>query len=136
MTVFLVIIVLALLAVTGWQMSKIFQLSKGPGAESAEIANDNDNRQQAKLMLGFMIFLYVGMAYSFWHWSRFYLPEAASEHGNEVDTLMFISIGLIMVVQVITQALLHWFAYKYQGKKGNRALFFADNDTNRGIFIW
>ncbi|MDX1426473.1 MAG: cytochrome c oxidase subunit II [Salegentibacter mishustinae] len=134
MTVFLVIIVLALLAVTGWQMSKIFQLSKGPGAESAEIANDNDNRQQAKLMLWFMIFLYVGMAYSFWHWSKLYLPQAASEHGNEVDTLMFISIGLIMVVQVITQALLHWFAYKYQGKKGNRALFFADNDKLE--FIW
>lgn len=134
MTVFLVIIVLALLAVTGWQMSKIFQLSKGPVAESAEIANDNDNRQQAKLMLWFMIFLYVGMAYSFWHWSKLYLPQAASEHGNEVDTLMFISIGLIMVVQVITQALLHWFAYKYQGKKGNRALFFADNDKLE--FIW
>src|SRR6056297_839965 len=134
MTVFLVIIVLALLAVTGWQMSKIFQLSKGPTAESAEIANDNDNRQQAKLMLWFMIFLYVGMAYSFWHWSKLYLPQAASEHGNEVDTLMFISIGLIMVVQVITQALLHWFAYKYQGKKGNRALFFADNDKLE--FIW
>ncbi|SKB47035.1 cytochrome c oxidase subunit 2 [Salegentibacter holothuriorum] len=134
MTVFLVIIVLALLAVTGWQMSKIFQLSKGPGAESSEIANDNDNRQQAKLMLWFMIFLYVGMAYSFWHWSKLYLPESASEHGNEVDTLMFISIGLIMVVQVITQALLHWFAYKYQGKKGNRALFFADNDKLE--FIW
>lgn len=134
MTVFLVIIVLALLAVTGWQMSKIFQLSKGPGADSAEIANDNDNRQQAKLMLWFMIFLYVGMAYSFWHWSKLYLPQAASEHGNEVDTLMFISIGLIMVVQVITQALLHWFAYKYQGKKGNRALFFADNDKLE--FIW
>ena len=134
MTVFLVIIVLALLAVTGWQMSKIFELSKGPSADSSEIANDNDNRQQAKLMLWFMIFIYVGMAYSFWQWSKLYLPEAASEHGNEVDTLMFISIGLIMVVQVITQALLHWFAYKYQGRKGQRALFFADNDKLE--FIW
>lgn len=134
MTVFLVIIVLALLAVTGWQMSKIFELSKGPTPDSSEIANDDDNRQQAKLMLWFMVFLYVGMAYCFWHYSKLYLPEAASEHGNEVDTLMFISIGLIMVVQVITQALLHWFAYKYQGKKGNKALFFADNDKLE--FIW
>lgn len=54
MTVFLVIIILALLAVTGWQMSKIFQMSKGPGADSSEIANDNDNKQQAKLMLWFI----------------------------------------------------------------------------------
>lgn len=135
MTVFLVIIVLALLAVTGWQMSKIFEMSKGPGtAEPTQIANDNDNRQQAKLMLWFMIFLYVGMAYSFWEWSKLYLPEASSEHGSEVDTLMFISIGIIMFVQVITQALLHWFAYKYQGKKGRKALFFADNDKLE--FIW
>lgn len=134
MTVFLVIIILALLAVTGWQMSKIFDLSRGPGADSSPIANDNDNRQQAKITLAFMVFLYLGMAYSFWHWSKLYLPEAASEHGNQVDTLMFISIGLIMTVQVITQALLHWFVYKYQGRKGKKALFFADNDKLE--FIW
>ncbi len=134
MTPFLVIIVLALLALTVWQMSKIFELSKGPDVEDSQIANDKDNRQQAKIMLGFMIFLYVGMAYCFWHYSKLYLPEAASEHGSQVDTLMFISIGLIMLVQVITQALLHWFAYKYQGKKGNKALFFADNDKLE--FIW
>ncbi|TVZ25772.1 cytochrome c oxidase subunit 2 [Gillisia sp. Hel_I_86] len=134
MTVFLVIIVIALFAVTIWQMSKIFQLSKGSNADSSEIANDNDNRQQAKLMLWFMIFIYVGMAYSFWHYSKFYLPEASSAHGSEVDTLMFITIALIMFVQVITQGLLHWFAYKYRGKKGKKALFFADND--RLEFIW
>ncbi|WP_372917965.1 cytochrome c oxidase subunit II [Salegentibacter sp.] len=134
MTVFLVIIVLALLAVTGWQLSKIFELSKGPGADSTQIANDNDNRQQAKYMLWFMIFIYVGMAYSFWKWSKLYLPEAASEHGSQVDTLMFISIAIIMIVQVLTQALLHWFAYKYQGRKGRKALFFADNDKLE--FIW
>ena len=127
MTVFLVIIALALLAVTGWQLSKIFELSKGPGADSTQIANDNDNRQQARYMLWFMSFIYVGMAYSFWKWSKLYLPEAASDHGSQVDTLMFISIAIIMIVQVLTQALLHWFAYKYQGKKGNKALFFADN---------
>ncbi len=34
MTVFLVIIVLALLAVTGWQISKIFELSKSPDADT------------------------------------------------------------------------------------------------------
>lgn len=135
MTVFLIIIVLALLAVTGWQMSKIFQLSKGPGtAESTQIANDKDNRQQAQIMLAFLVFIYVGMFYSFWKWSKLYLPEAASDHGSQVDTLMFISIGLIMFVQILTQALLHWFAYKYQGRKGQKALFFADNDKLE--FIW
>ena len=62
------------------------------------------------------------------------MPEASSAHGSKYDNLMFISIALIMVVQIITQFLLHFFAYKYKGKKGQRALFYADNDKLE--FIW
>lgn len=134
MTVFLVIIVLALLAVTAWQISKIFQMSRTPDADTSQVANDKDNRLQGMLNLGFVIFLYVITIYCFWEYGRFYLPEAASEHGSEYDTLMFVSIALIMFVQVITQGLLHFFAYKYKGEKGKKALFFADNDKLE--FIW
>jgi cytochrome c oxidase subunit 2 len=134
MTVFLVIIVLALLAVTGWQISKIFELSKRPDADTSQVANDKDNKLNGILMLAFVIFLYVITIYCFWEYGRFYLPEAASEHGSEYDTLMFISIALIMVVQVITQGLLHYFAFKYKGEKGKKALFFADNDKLE--FVW
>lgn len=120
MTVFLVIIVLALLAVTGWQISKIFQLSKGSDEDTSQVANDKDNRTHGILMLAFVIFLYVITIFCFWEYSKFYLPEAASEHGSEYDTLMFVSIGLIMFVQIITQGLLHYFAFKYKGKKTQR----------------
>ncbi|APU68685.1 cytochrome c oxidase subunit II [Christiangramia flava] len=134
MTVFLVIIVLALLAVTGWQISKIVQLSKKPDADTSQVANDSDNRMNGKLMLGFVIFLYILTIFCFWNYGKFYLPEAASEHGSQYDTLMFVSIALIMVVQIITQGLLHIFAFKYKGNKNNRALFYADNDKLE--FIW
>ena len=134
MTVFLVIIVLALLAVTGWQISKIFQLSKGSDEDTSQVANDKDNRTHGILMLAFVIFLYVITIFCFWEYSKFYLPEAASEHGSEYDTLMFVSIGLIMFVQIITQGLLHYFAFKYKGKKTQKALFYADNDKLE--FIW
>jgi len=134
MTVFLVIIVIALFAVTLWQMSKIFQLSKDSNVASSQIANDKDNKTQGILMLAFAVFFYLLMIYCFWSYSKFYLPEAASEHGSEVDTLLFISIGVIMFVQVITQALLFWFSYKYKGVKGYKALFYADNDKLE--FIW
>jgi len=134
MTVFLVIIVLALLAVTGWQISKIFQLSQSPDADTSEVANDKDNKLHGILNLAFLIFLYVITIYCFWEYGRFYLPEAASDHGSEFDTLMFISIGLIMFVQIITQGLLHYFAFKYKGKKTQKALFYADNDKLE--FIW
>jgi cytochrome c oxidase subunit 2 len=62
------------------------------------------------------------------------LPEAVSEHGGEYDQLMLVSMGIIFFVQTITQALLHYFGYKYRGQKGRKALFFADND--RLEFIW
>jgi len=41
---------------------------------------------------------------------------------------------IIFIVQTVTQFLLHWFAYKYKGEKGRKALFYADND--RLEFIW
>jgi cytochrome c oxidase subunit 2 len=117
-------------------MSKIFKLSqlKNKNSETAQVANDKDNNINGKLMIMFLIFLNVITIYCFWNYTKFYLPEASSAHGGSYDTLLYISFALIMVVQVITQALLHYFAYKYQGKKGNRALFYADNDKLE--FIW
>jgi cytochrome c oxidase subunit 2 len=47
---------------------------------------------------------------------------------------MWISLGIIFFVQTVTQALLHYFSWKYRGRKGNIAMYFADND--RLEFIW
>ncbi|MBW2962453.1 cytochrome c oxidase subunit II [Mesonia aestuariivivens] len=134
MTVFLIIVVIALLGVTFWQMSKILNLSKSGHEDASQIANDNDNKNQAYIMFGFVIALYMFMFYSFVEWGDLYLPEAASEHGADYDKLMFISVALIMTVQLITQFLLFFFAYKYRGVKGKKALFYADNDKLE--FIW
>jgi cytochrome c oxidase subunit 2 len=47
---------------------------------------------------------------------------------------MVVSFIIIFIVQTLTQALLHYFSYKYRGEKGKKALFYADND--RLEFIW
>lgn len=129
MTIFLILLIVALLGVSIWQLSKIFQLSQGKDADTSQIANDKDNSVQGKLMLAFVIFLYVLTAYCFISYHSYFLPETASEHGKDYDILMKISVVLIMFVQMVTQFLLHFFAYKYRGKKGNKALFFADSHT-------
>ncbi len=134
MTVFLTIIVIALFGITLWQMSKILKLSQLKGADDSQVANDKDNNMQGKLMLGFVIFIYLLTIFCFVKYHTFFLPESASEHGIAYDQLMLISMVLIMFVQIITQGLLHYFAYKYRGKEGNKALFFADNDKLE--FIW
>ena len=135
MTVFLIIIVVALFAITVWQLTKIFQLSRDTNSiDDSQIASDKDNRMQGNLMLAFGIAFYIFMLYNFWSFGDRALPAAASEHGAEWDNLLLISMAVIMFVQVITQGLLHYFAFKYKGKKGNKALFFADNDKLE--FIW
>lgn len=135
MTVFLIIIVVALFGITVWQLSKIFELSRDSRAiDSSQIANDKDNKMQGNLMLAFGIAFYLFMLYNFWSFGNKALPAASSEHGVEYDNLMLISIAVIMFVQVITQGLLHFFAFKYQGRKGRQALFFADNDKLE--FVW
>lgn len=135
MTVFLIIIVVALFAITIWQLTKIFQLSRDAGSiDSSGIANDRDNRMQGNLMLAFGIAFYIFMFYNFWAYTNRALPAASSEHGGQFDTLLLVSMAVIMFVQIITQGLLHYFSYKYKGRKGQKALFFADNDKLE--FIW
>jgi cytochrome c oxidase subunit 2 len=72
--------------------------------------------------------------FSFWKWGDVLLPDASSEHGLEYDNLMWISFAIIFFTQTITQALLHYFAYKYRGEKGKKALFYADNDRLEAIW--
>ncbi len=134
MTALLIIIVLLLVGIAIWQMTKIFELSQIGSDNDPTIANDVDNERNGYMMFAFLIFMYVGMIYGFYAWGKFFLPEAASAHGTDYDILMLISFILIFIVQAITQALLFGFAYKYRGKKENKALFFADNDKLE--FIW
>ncbi|MCT8339686.1 cytochrome c oxidase subunit II [Flavobacteriaceae bacterium TK19130] len=136
MTAFLVILVLVLFGVTVWQMNKIFQMSKPKSSseDGVEVATDSDNRINGKLMLGFVLFIYVLAIISFWKWGDVLLPISASEHGLEIDQLMLISMIIIFIVGIITQWLLHYFAYRYAGKKGQKAVFYADNDKLE--FIW
>ena len=133
MTALLTFTVLVLVAIAIWQMTKIFELSQTK-TERDEIANDSDNKNNGYLLFAFLIFIYGITIFSFAKYTKVLLPEAASEHGGEYDQLMWVSMAIIFFVQTITQALLHYFGYKYRGQKGRKALFFADND--RLEFIW
>ncbi|MBA0882789.1 cytochrome c oxidase subunit II [Flavobacterium undicola] len=135
MTSLLVIIVLVLLAVALWQLTKIFDLTQvGSSSDSSQVANDKDNNIQGYLMFGFLAFLYVFTIYGLLTWGDMPLHTPASEHGVEVDRLMNITWILIFAVQAITQLLLHYFAFKYKGKKDQKALYFADNNKLEALW--
>ena len=136
MTTLLVLIVVILLAIAVWQLTKIFDLTQvGNNIDNSQVATDNDNKVQGYLMFGFLLFIYATTIYCFVYYGKFPLMSgSASEHGSQIDNLMIISMALIFFVQTVTQALLHYFTFKYRGRKGQKALYFADN--NKLEFIW
>lgn len=138
MTSLLVIIVLVLLGIAIWQLTKIFHLTQIGTAkaydDNSQVANDRDNNINGYLMFGFLAFIYIFTIYSLLKWGSLTLGTPASEHGPDYDNLMTISMWLIFVTQTITQFLLHYFAFRYKGKKGQVAFYFADNDKLE--FVW
>ena len=135
MTSFLVFTVLVLIGIAVWQLTKIFDLTQVGGvSDDSEVANDKDNSVNGYLMFAFVGFIYVFTIYSLYAWGELVLGTPASEHGKDVDNLMAISLALIFFVQTITQFLLHYFAFKYRGKEGQKALYFADNNKLEAIW--
>ncbi len=134
MTALLTIIVLVFILVAIWQMVKIFDLAQAK-TENSQVATDKDNTMNGYLMMGFLAFIYVITIVSFVKWGDLPLmSNSASEHGPTIDNLMIISMVIIFFVQTVTQFLLHYFAYKYKGEKGKKALFFADNNKLEAIW--
>jgi len=133
MNIVLIFSVLVLIAIALWQITKIFELSQVKKVNT-QVADDNDNDWNGKLMFAFLIFIYGITLFSFWAYGDVLLPDAASEHGVDYDNLMWISFALIFFVQTVTQAMLYYFSYKYRGQKGKKAFYYTDNDKLE--FLW
>ena len=127
MTAILYVLLAIVVAVAIWQMTSIFKLK-------SVIATEKDNNIQGILFALFGIFFYGLMIFSFVKYTSILLPEAASLEGEDYDDLYVVTMGLILVVQAITQFLLFYFAFKYRGVKGRKALFYAD--SHKLEMIW
>jgi cytochrome c oxidase subunit 2 len=131
----LILLIIVLLGVAAWQLSKIFSLTQiGTKRDDSGVATDKDNNINGYLMFAFVAFIYIFTIYSFVKWGSFVLDTPASLHGKDVDRLMNISMAIIFFVQTFTQFLLHYFAFKYRGKEGQKALYFADNNKLEAIW--
>lgn len=138
MTSLLIIVIVALLGIAIWQLTKIFDLTQSTKVDtgaSSEIANERDNNINGYLMFAFLGFIYIFTIYSIVKWGHMpLLSDAASEHGKDYDNLMWITLVIIFLVQFLTQFLLHYFAFKNRGIGNKKAVFFADNDKLEAIW--
>ena len=134
MTNILIIVVVILLVATLVQILRVSELLSEIKNKDVNEVTDKDNNTQGILFLivgfGFLIFVVWQMV----TWNHLLLPPASSVHGTQIDFLMKISMGLILVVFFVLSPILFYFLYKYRGKKSNKAYFFSHN--NKLEVVW
>lgn len=123
-----IIVLLVLVVLTLVQVMRISEISSEIQKGKDNEVNEKDNDTQGRLMLlvgfGFIISVIV----MYFAWGKHLLPEPASEHGSEIDGLMNLSMLIINIVFFVVQPILFYFAFKYRGKKGTKAVYYEHNN--------
>jgi cytochrome c oxidase subunit 2 len=134
MTNILIFTIVILVIATLVQIVRVGELLSEIKNKDVNEVTDQDNNTQGLLFLivgfGFLIFVVWQMI----TWDHLLLPPASSVHGTQIDLLMKVSMGLIIVVFFITTPMLFYFAFKYRGKKSNNAYFLSHN--NKLEVVW
>ena len=128
----LIVIVLGVIAIA--QLVRLYELSSKLRKEGEHETNSRDNRLNARMMLVFMSFLFIGFIYLMLNFGWTGMGEAASVHGRETDWLLNVNFWLIIIVFFFTNTLLFTFAHKYIRKPGVKAFYFPHD--NKLEMIW
>jgi cytochrome c oxidase subunit 2 len=134
MSGYFILAILALAFLVVFQIAKASEyVSVLKGEEKTFLQN---NRINAFL---FMVFLVLGLAGAYWCNELFYDKTllgkpAASEHGEKIDTMMWLTLGITGVVFFLTQILLFWFSWKYQYTEKRKAFYYPHN--NKLELLW
>lgn len=125
---FLLIVFIGLGAVLASRMANVIKnVSQGEPTDEGEVRIGLSNRINGIL---FPIFFGLGLiaaTWSFLHAKQYFLPEAATPHGRHTDFLFWLSMSIITIAFVVTNALLFIFAWRYQYKKGRKASYYPEN---------
>jgi cytochrome c oxidase subunit II len=131
---FLVYVAIILTVLAVGYLVRVFELASALKGKKSEEITEKDNRNMSKLMLAFVIFLFLFVIWQLKSYGWRMLPEAASIHGKELDWLFNFNMGILWFVFVATHILLFYFAYKYYGRTGAKATYFPHD--NRLEMIW
>lgn len=116
----------------------VFQIAKASEyvaiLKGEEKTRKDTNRINAFLLL---IFLFAGL-FGVWYCNERLkgkiLEFPASNHGERIDTMLYITIAITGIVFILTQVFLFYFAYKYQEKTDRKPYYYPHN--NKLEVIW
>lgn len=87
---------------------------------------------------GFLFFLVPFLGVALFAWAPFnnhWLPRDVSTHGHEIDHLFNFILGLTGVVFIVTELLLFWFIWRYDGATNTSPVKFTHGSHNLEI-VW
>lgn len=118
----------------------IFQIAKASEYVSV-LKGEEKSRKQTNRINGFLLvaFLILGLIGVWWcnhlYYGKTLFPQgSASLEGENIDTMMWITIAVTGVVFLITQVLLFWFSFRYQESDTRKAYYFTHN--NKLELLW
>jgi cytochrome c oxidase subunit 2 len=118
----------------------IFQISKASEYVSVLKGEEKSFKQSNRInAFLFILFMVLGLAGAWWCnellYDRTLLAQpAASDHGEKIDFMLWLTIIVTGVVFLMTQILLFWFAFKYQYSEKRTSYFFPHN--NKLELLW
>jgi cytochrome c oxidase subunit 2 len=133
MTMFLTIAVIVLIFVVIFQIAKASEYVSVLKGE--EVSRKQNNKINGFLMVAFLVLGLIGV----WYCNKLYFHktllavDSASVEGARVDSMLWLTIAVTGIVFVLTQAVLFWFAFKYQDS-GRKVFYFPHN--NKLEVIW
>jgi cytochrome c oxidase subunit II len=134
MTGYFILAILALAFLVTFQIAKASEYVAVLKGE--EKTFQQNNRVNAFMLVAFLV---LGLAAAWWCNELLYhktllVQPAASDHGEKIDSMMWITLAITGLVFFITQILLFWFPYKYQYKTGQKAFYYPHN--NKLELLW
>ena len=88
MTIFLIILSIALAVLAVGQLMRVFEASSQLKGGTSVLPTDAENKYQAKMMLVFLAAYFSFFAWLVARYGDKLLPESASEHGVHLDNLL------------------------------------------------
>jgi cytochrome c oxidase subunit 2 len=124
----LIVIVLLLGVAAIAQAVRVHELAKKLSGKKEEDIIVSDNNLNANLWLASLAALLISFFYMIFRYKDAMLPEAASEHGVEIDILMDFNMWFVCIIFVVMNILLMVFAWKYRYQLGKKAYYYPHND--------
>lgn len=127
----LLVVIVGIIAIA--QLAKVSDLSASLSGRREEDISQADTRLIGGLFMVFWAAFLVATVYLYTQFGSV-LPQAASLHGADIDSLFTFNWWIITIVFVLLNSLLFYFCWKYAYDPNRKASFFAHD--NRLELIW